>query len=128
MPADVSKPDQVQQLIDSAVKEFGKLDIAVNNAGIEKKYAFIDYPLEEVQKIIDVNLIGPFLVAQAAARQMIKQGGGGRIINISSVHEDLPMPTNSAYCATKGGLRMLTRTISVELAKNKFFLNYRWMY
>jgi glucose 1-dehydrogenase len=121
--ADIAKPDQVQQLIDSAVKEYGKVDIVVNNAGIEKKYAFVDYPLAEVQKIVDVNLIGPFLVAQAAARQMIKQGDGGRIINISSVHEDLPMPTNSAYCASKGGLRMLTRTISVELAKHKITVN-----
>ena len=57
------------------------------------------------------------VVSQAAARQMIRQGNGGRLINISSIHEDLPMPTNAAYCASKGGLRMLTRTIAVELAK-----------
>jgi glucose 1-dehydrogenase len=100
--ADVSKPDQVQNLIDSAVKAFGKLDIVVNNAGVEKKLAFVDYPLEELQKILAVNLIGPFLVCQSAARQMIKQGEGGRMINISSIHEDLPMPTNAAYCASKG--------------------------
>jgi len=121
--ADVADPTQVQNLIDTAVREFGKLDIVVNNAGIEKKFAFVDYPLEECRKIIDVNLIGPLLVSQAAARQMIKQGNGGRIINISSVHEDLPMPTNSVYCATKGGLRMLTRTIAVELAKHNITVN-----
>lgn len=121
--ADISNPDQVQQLVDRAVKEYGKLDIVINNAGIERKYAFVDYPVEEAQKIITVNLIGPFIVAQTAARQMIKQGNGGRIINISSVHEDLPMPTNSAYCASKGGLRMLMRTIAVELAKHKITVN-----
>lgn len=121
--ADVSNPEQVQNLIDSTVRKFGKLDIVVNNAGIEKKYHFVDYPVEEARKILDVNLIGPFLVSQIAARQMIKQGQGGRIINISSVHEDLPMPTNSAYCASKGGLRMLTRTIAVELAKYKITVN-----
>jgi glucose 1-dehydrogenase len=121
--ADVSKPDQVQKLIESAVSAFGKLDIVVNNAGVEKKFAFVDYPLEELQKILGVNLVGPFLVSQAAARQMIKQGKGGRIINISSIHEDLPMPTNAAYCASKGGLRMLTRTISVELAKENITVN-----
>lgn len=121
--ADVSDPAQAQNLIDSAVRQFGKLDIVINNAGIEKKFAFVDYPLEECRKIIDVNLIGPFLVAQAAARQMIKQGNGGRIINISSVHEDLPMPTNSVYCASKGGLRMLARTIAVELAKHNITVN-----
>jgi glucose 1-dehydrogenase len=121
--ADVSNPDQVQNLIDSAVKAYGKLDIVVNNAGVEKKFAFVDYPLDELQKILDINLVGPFLVSQAAARQMIRQGNGGRLINISSVHEDLPMPTNAAYCASKGGLRMLTRTIAVELAKFKITVN-----
>ena len=121
--ADVSRPDQVQQLISNTMREFGRLDIAVNNAGIEKKFAFVDYPFEELQKILAVNLVGPFLVAQAAARQMILQGQGGRIINISSIHEDLPMPTNAAYCASKGGLRMLTRTIAVELAKNNITVN-----
>jgi glucose 1-dehydrogenase len=121
--ADISRPDQVQNLIDGAVKAFGKLDIAVNNAGVEKKLAFVDYPLEELQKILDINLIGPFLVSQAAARQMIRQGHGGRLINISSVHEDLSMPTNAAYCVSKGGLRMLTRTIAVELAKDKITVN-----
>jgi glucose 1-dehydrogenase len=121
--ADVSKPDDVTNLVDSTVSAFGRLDIVVNNAGIEKKTAFIDYPLDELRKILDVNLIGPFLVSQAAARQMIKQGKGGRLINISSVHEDLPMPTNSAYCASKGGLRMLARTIAVELAKDRITVN-----
>ncbi len=121
--ADVSQPEQVQGLIDSTVKTFGRLDIVVNNAGIEKKSAFVDYPLAELEKILAVNLLGPFLVSQVAARQMIKQGQGGRLINISSVHEDLPMPTNAAYCASKGGLRMLTRTIAVELAKDKITVN-----
>lgn len=123
LAADVSKPDQVRTLIAGAVKAFGKLDIVVNNAGIEKKLAFVDYPVEELRKILDVNLIGPFLVCQTAARQMIQQGKGGRLINISSIHEDLPMPTNAAYCVSKGGLRMLTRTIAVELAKDKITVN-----
>jgi glucose 1-dehydrogenase len=121
--ADVSDPGQVANLIAESVKAFGKLDIVVNNAGIETKHDFVDFPLEEVRKIIDVNLIGPLMVAQVAARQMIQQGHGGRIINISSVHEDLPMPTNAPYCASKGGLRMLTRTIAVELAKHKITVN-----
>jgi glucose 1-dehydrogenase len=78
------------------------LNIVVNNAGIEKKLAFVGYPLEDLRKILDVNLIGPFLVCRAAARQMIQQGQNGRLINISSIHEDLPMPTNAAYCVSKG--------------------------
>jgi glucose 1-dehydrogenase len=121
--ADVSKPDEVQNLIDRTIEAFGRLDIVVNNAGIEKKYPFVDHPLAELQKILAINLVGPFVVSQAAARQMIRQRRGGRIINISSVHEDLPMPTNAAYCASKGGLRMLMRTIAVELAKDRITVN-----
>ena len=88
--ADISRPDDVNELIHKTVAAFGKLDIFVNNAGIEKKIAFVDYPLDEWQKIMAVNLTGPFLCSQAAARQMIQQRKGGRIINISSIHEDLP--------------------------------------
>jgi glucose 1-dehydrogenase len=121
--ADVSKPEQVQTLVDGAVKAFGRLDIAVNNAGVEKKFAFVDYPLLELQRILAINLVGPFLVCQAVARQLIQQGQGGRLINISSIHEDLPMPTNAAYCASKGGLRMLMRTVAVELAPHKITVN-----
>jgi glucose 1-dehydrogenase len=121
--ADVSLPDDVNGLVQKTVAAFGRLDIFVNNAGIEKKFAFVDYPLATWQKIIAVNLTGAFLCSQAAARQMIAQGGGGRIINISSIHEDLPMPTNAPYCASKGGLRMLMRTIAVELASHQITVN-----
>jgi glucose 1-dehydrogenase len=121
--ADVSDPAQVQNMIAETVKAFGQLDILVNNAGIEFKRPFVDFPLDLWQKVIAVDLTGPFLCAQAAARQMIQQGTEGRIINISSVHEDLPMPTNAPYCAAKGGLRMLMRTIAVELAPHKITVN-----
>lgn len=121
--ADVSLPNDVNDLIQKTVTAFGKLDILVNNAGIEKKIAFVDFPLDEWQKIVAVNLTGPFLCSQAAAKQMIRQEQGGRIINISSIHEDLPMPTNAPYCASKGGLRMLMRTVAVELAPHKITVN-----
>ncbi len=121
--ADISNPKDVDSLIQQTVQAFGKLDIFVNNAGIEKKFAFVDYPLEEWQKIMAVNVTGPFLCSQAAAKQMIQQGHGGRIINISSIHEDLPMPTNAPYCASKGALRMLMRTVAVELAPHQITVN-----
>jgi glucose 1-dehydrogenase len=121
--ADVSNPDHVSGLIRQTLAAFGKLDIFVNNAGIEKKFAFVDYPLQEWQKIVAVNLTGTFLCSQAAARQMIAQGGGGRIINISSIHEDLAFPLNAPYSATKGGIRMLMRTIAVELAPHQITVN-----
>jgi glucose 1-dehydrogenase len=121
--ADVSIPDQVQQLIDKTVQSLGRLDILVNNAGVEYKHPFTEFPLDLWRKVLAVDLTGPFLCAQAAAKAMIRQGGGGRIINISSVHEDLPMPTNAPYCAAKGGLRMLMRTIAVELAPHQITVN-----
>jgi glucose 1-dehydrogenase len=121
--ADVSSQDDVNQLVQKAISEFGRLDIIVNNAGIEKKCPFVDYPLEEWQKILAVNLTGAFLCCQAAAKQMIAQGGGGRIINISSIHEDLAFPLNAPYSATKGGIRMLMRTIAVELAPHHITVN-----
>jgi glucose 1-dehydrogenase len=121
--ADVSNPEQATSLVTQSVKALGRLDIFVNNAGIEYKYPFVDYPFDKWQKVIAVDLTGPFLCAQAAARVMIPQGNGGRIINISSIHEDLPMITNAPYCAAKGGLRMLMRTIAVELAPHKITVN-----
>ena len=121
--ADISKPAEAQALIDSALNAFGRLDIVVNNAGIEKKTPFVDYAEEDVRKILGVNLLGPFWVTQAAARRMIQQGEGGRVINISSVHEDLPMPLNAPYCMSKGGLRMFARTLAVELAKDRITVN-----
>jgi glucose 1-dehydrogenase len=114
--ADVTKPEDVRTLIQNSVQEFGRFDILVNNAGVEHKMPFLKTPLDVWDKVIAVNLTGPWLGCQEAAKQLVSQGGPGRIINISSVHEDLPMPTNSPYCAAKGGLRMLTRTIAVELA------------
>jgi glucose 1-dehydrogenase len=121
--ADVSQPDQVTALVQQAVQTFGRLDIFVNNAGIEYKHPITEFPLDQWNKIIAVNLTGPFLCAQAAAKQLIAQGGGGRIINISSIHQDLPMVNNAPYCASKGGLRMLMRTIAVELAPQGITVN-----
>jgi len=121
--ADVAKPDEVTALIDATVKRFRGLDILVNNAGIERRQAFLETPLDEWNNVIAVNLTGVWICSQAAARQMVKQKRGGRIVNISSIHEDLAMPTNAPYCASKGGVRMLMRTIAVELAAHKITVN-----
>ena len=121
--ADVSKPQDMQSLIAAAIERYGKLDIMVNNAGIEQQHPFIEMPLEDYEKTLAVNLTGTWLGCQLAAQQMVKQRCGGRIINISSVHEDIAMPTNAAYCASKGAIRMLTRTIAVELAQYGITVN-----
>ncbi|MGH2511658.1 MAG: SDR family NAD(P)-dependent oxidoreductase, partial [Candidatus Limnocylindrales bacterium] len=98
-------------------------DILVNNAGVEEQHPFLDTSLDVWNRIIAVNLTGAWLCTQAAARRMVEQGRGGRIINISSIHEDVPMPTNAPYCASKGGLRMLARTLAVELAPHAISVN-----
>jgi glucose 1-dehydrogenase len=120
--ADVSKVADLERLIAAAVKAFGRLDIMVNNAGIETRTSVLNTSEEQYDKVLDINLKSAFFGTQIAARQMIKQGGGGRIINITSVHEDWPMPGNTAYCLSKGGMRMLTRTAGVELAPHNILV------
>ena len=113
--ADVSKVEDLERLIKSAVDAFGRVDIMVNNAGIETRTSILDTTESQYEKVMAVNLKSAFFGTQIAAKQMIAQGDGGRIINISSVHEDWPMPGNTPYCLSKGGMRMLTRTAGVEL-------------
>ena len=120
--ADVSKVAELQSLIDAAVKTFGRLDIMVNNAGVETRTSVLDTTEEQYEKVLSINLKSAFFGTQLAAKQMIKQGGGGRIVNITSVHEDWPMPGNTAYCLSKGGMRMLTRTAGVELAPHNILV------
>ena len=114
--ADVGNLEDLQRLVDTAVNTFGKVDVMINNAGIETRTSILSTTPDDFDKVLNVNLRGVFFATQYAAKQMIAQGNGGRIINISSVHEDWPMPNNTPYCVSKGGVRMLTRTAGVELA------------
>jgi len=120
--ADVSQVSELQNLFETAVKEFGRVDIMVNNAGVETRTSILDTTEAQYEKVLAINLKSAFFGTQFAAQQMIKQGGGGRIINITSVHEDWPMPGNTAYCLSKGGMRMLTRTAGVELAPHNIMV------
>lgn len=120
--ADVSNVAELQSLVDAAVKNFGRLDIMVNNAGVETRTSILDTTEAQYEKVLNINLKSAFFGTQLAAKQMIAQGGGGRIINITSVHEDWPMPGNTAYCLSKGGMRMLTRTAGVELAPHNILV------
>jgi glucose 1-dehydrogenase len=115
--ADVSQVADLQMLVDKTIEAFGRLDIFVNNAGIETRTSLLNTTEAQFDKVMAVNLKSAFFGTQIAAQQMIKQGTNGRIINISSVHEDWPMPGNTPYCCSKGGMRMLTRTAGVELAE-----------
>ncbi|WP_415846135.1 SDR family oxidoreductase [Stutzerimonas zhaodongensis] len=114
--ADVGEPANCYRLIEQAVEQMGRLDILVNNAGVQKHAAFLDASEADYDQVLNVNLRGPFFLAQAFARHLRDSGRGGRIINNSSVHEELPFPNFSAYCASKGGLKMLTRNMAIELA------------
>jgi glucose 1-dehydrogenase len=120
--ADVSKVAELQNLFTTAVKEFKRVDIMVNNAGVETRTSILDTTEDQYEKVLSINLKSAFFGTQLAAQQMIKQGGGGRIINITSVHEDWPMPGNTPYCLSKGGMRMLTRTAGVELAPHNILV------
>ena len=120
--ADVSQISELQNLFTTAVKQFGRVDIMVNNAGVETRTSILDTTEEQYEKVLNINLKSAFFGTQLAAQQMLKQGGGGRIINITSVHEDWPMPGNTAYCLSKGGMRMLTRTAGVELAPHNILV------
>lgn len=115
--ADVGNVASVQNLVRQAVQTFGRLDILVNNAGIEAPTPFTEVTEQQWDRQLAVDLKGAYFAAQAAAREMIARGTPGVIVNVSSVHEDLPMVGNSAYSVAKGGLRMMTRTLAPELAK-----------
>ena len=113
---DVSKRDDVQKMVDDLVAKFGRIDILVNNAGIEINKPFLDGTDDEWNRVLTVNLFGTFLCTQIAARQMVKQGPGGQIINISSTHEDIPFQGYTSYCASKGAIRMMMRNLCLEFA------------
>ena len=113
--ADVSKVADLQRLFDAALAEYGRVDVMVNNAGIETRTSLLETTEADYDKVMAVNMKSAFFGSQLAAKQFIAQGSAGVIINISSVHEDWPMPGNTPYCVSKGGMRMLTRNAAVEL-------------
>jgi glucose 1-dehydrogenase len=121
--ADVSNREMVEAAVARVVAELGRNDIAVNNAGIEIKRGFLETTDEEWNRVLGVNLYGSFAVSQAAAREMVKQGGGGRLIYVSSVHEDIPFPGYTSYCASKGAIRMMMRNLCIELAPHAITVN-----
>jgi NAD(P)-dependent dehydrogenase (short-subunit alcohol dehydrogenase family) len=112
-------PGAVAQLADA----LGGLDVLVNCAGVAATAGFLDLSLEEWRRVLEVDLTGAFTVAQAAARHMVRSGTRGRIINITSVHEHVPLPNASAYCAAKGGLGLLTKAMALELAPHGIAVN-----
>jgi glucose 1-dehydrogenase len=112
---DVGSARDAENLVAEACRQFGALDILVNNAGIEKHAAFVEVTEADYDKVLAVNLKGAFFVTQAFVRHLLADKRPGKIINISSVHEEMPFPGFSTYCASKGGMQLLTRDLAVEL-------------
>jgi glucose 1-dehydrogenase len=121
--ADVSKLVDGLRFVSESVSQLGGLDILVNNAGVEKRANFWDVTEADYDFVLNVNLKGLFFVTQAAVRYLMQAKRAGKIINISSVHEELPFPHFTSYCASKGGLKMITRNLSIELAPLNITIN-----
>ena len=113
--ANLGDVGDVQRLVSESADALGGLDVLVNNAGIEKHAAFVDVTERAFDAVLNVNLKGVFFATQAFVRQCVAARRPGKVINISSVHEEMAFPNFAAYCASKGGVRMLTRTLAVEL-------------
>jgi len=121
--ANVGVAAEAEGLVRDAHAALGRLDILVNNAGVEVRRPFVDVSEQHYDLVLGVNLKGAFFAAQAAAKLMIAAGSGGRIINVSSIHEDVAFLNYATYTASKGGMRMLTRTICQELAPHGITVN-----
>ena len=120
--ANVGAAAEAEKLVRDAHAALGRLDILVNNAGVEIREPFVDVSEEHFDLVLGINLKGAFFAAQAAAKLMI-DAGGGRIVNVSSIHEDIAFLQYATYAASKGGVRMLTRTICQELAPHGITVN-----
>ncbi|MDQ6674912.1 MAG: SDR family oxidoreductase [Chloroflexota bacterium] len=120
---DVREYDQVQALFDLTLREFQRVDILVNNAGITEPHPLLEMTVDEWDKTLDINLRGMFLCTQRAAREMIKAGAGGRVVNLSSVHGYGAVPNHAHYEASKGGINMFTKASAIELAPHNIQVN-----
>jgi NAD(P)-dependent dehydrogenase (short-subunit alcohol dehydrogenase family) len=120
---DVTDFDNAADTVEALAGELGGLEVFVNNAGGGESHTFLEFPLGDFQHVLDLNLTGAFVCAQRAARLMVDRGEGGRIINVTSVHEHVPLRDASAYCAAKGGLGLLTKVMALELGQHGITVN-----
>jgi NAD(P)-dependent dehydrogenase (short-subunit alcohol dehydrogenase family) len=120
---DLAELDSVQAVIGELADALGAIDVLVNNAATGTSKPFLEIELSDFRHIVDVDLTGQFLAAQEAARRMVAAGNGGRIVNVTSVHERVPLREASAYCAAKGGLGLLTKVMALELAEHGITVN-----
>jgi NAD(P)-dependent dehydrogenase (short-subunit alcohol dehydrogenase family) len=120
---DVTRFEEAADTVEAVARELGGLDLFVNNAGGGESHPFLEFPLEDWQYVLDLNLTGAFVCAQRAARIMVEAGTKGRIVNVTSVHEHIPLREAAAYCAAKGGLGLLTKVMALELGEHGITVN-----
>jgi NAD(P)-dependent dehydrogenase (short-subunit alcohol dehydrogenase family) len=120
---DLTQLPESTGVVDDLIGALGGVNVLVNNAGRGVSAPFLETTLEDWRAVMDVNLTGAFLCAQAAARRMVESGNGGRIINVTSVHEHVPKKGSVAYCASKGGLGLMTKVMALELAEHGITVN-----
>ena len=121
--ADIAKEDQVKDMFGKVIAEFGRIDVLVNNAGIQKPAASHDIDIVDFDRVLNVNLRGAFLCAREAIRHFLSREGGGVILNNSSVHEIIPKPKYLPYSVSKGGMENLTKTLALEYADRGIRVN-----
>jgi len=120
---DLERLPDAAGVVDDLAEALGGVDVLVNNAGTGASTPFLDHTYSDFRHVLAVDLEAPFLLGQRAARRMVEQGRGGRIVNITSVHEHVPLEGSSAYCAAKGGLGLLTKVMALELAEHGILVN-----
>jgi NAD(P)-dependent dehydrogenase (short-subunit alcohol dehydrogenase family) len=120
---DVTRFEEAADTVEALAGELGGLDVFVNNAGGGPHHPVLEFPLDDWQQVIDLNLTGAFACAQRAGQIMVDAGKGGRIVNVTSVHEHIPLRGAAAYCAGKGGLGLLTKVMALELGEHGIAVN-----
>ncbi|MCI3206329.1 MULTISPECIES: glucose 1-dehydrogenase [Pandoraea] len=113
---DVGRVADDRAVVEQAVAQMGRVDVLVNNAGVERRASFLDVTEADYDLVMNVNLKGAFFLTQAFVQHLRDTKRGGRIVNVSSVHEELPFPHFTSYCASKGGMKMMMRNLAIELA------------
>ncbi len=121
--ADLGQLSEIDRLIEESIAKFGQIDILVNNAGVEKRAPFWEVQEADYDLVLQVNLKGVFFTTQAFVKHLMARKAPGRVINMSSVHEELPFPHFTSYCASKGGMKMFCRNIAIELAPHNITVN-----
>ena len=123
IPCNVSKIEDIRRLFEKAIDRFGEINISVNNAGITLFRTFLETDVDSARKVWDVNLFGTYFCAQQAAKEMVRQGKGGKIVNMSSICAETGSPNLSIYAPTKAAISMMTKCMAIELAKEKINVN-----